>query len=52
VHLLLGPSTASYFQWVCGGLDALIRQSSTDSRYRKLDIFAPRLLVADLHTGV
>lgn len=30
VFLLLGPSTAFYLQWVCGGLDALVRQSSTD----------------------
>ena len=29
VYLLLGPSTALYLQWVCGGLDALVRQSST-----------------------
>jgi hypothetical protein len=32
VYLLLGPSTALYLQWVCGGLDALVRQSSTVSR--------------------
>jgi hypothetical protein len=29
MYLLLGPSTALYLQWVCGGLDALVRQSST-----------------------
>ena len=27
VYLLLGPSTALYLQWVCGGLDTLVRQS-------------------------
>jgi len=32
VYLLLGPSTALYLQWVCGGLDALVRQSSTESK--------------------
>ena len=30
MYLLLGPSTALYLQRVCGGLDALVRQSSTD----------------------
>jgi polyribonucleotide nucleotidyltransferase len=29
VYLLLGPSIALYLQWVCSGLDALVRQSST-----------------------
>jgi hypothetical protein len=29
VHLLLGPSAALYLQWVCGGLNALVRQFLT-----------------------
>lgn len=29
LYLLLGPSAALYFQWVCGGMDVLVRQSST-----------------------
>jgi hypothetical protein len=29
VYLPLGPSAALYLQWVCGGLDALVRQSAT-----------------------
>jgi hypothetical protein len=34
MYLLLGPSTALYLQWVCGGLDALVRQSSTIRTHR------------------
>jgi hypothetical protein len=33
VYLLLGPSSALYLQWVCGGLDALVRQSSTENSF-------------------
>lgn len=36
MYLLLGPSTALYLQWVCGGLEALVRQSSTSLSVEEL----------------